>query len=187
MRRFLILAAAILGVLALPGSAAANHDPGYDGSDCDYATQHDPATGSTVGAQAGPGGMDDTATVAAGACVNNTSSTQFQGGAAEVGTDGTNSYAVVDGDNQNAVDPRADGYVGLTTGYEGGSGDAEGSPNCSTTGPDNAANSGPNSGGCFGTGGQWVDTTASPVNPICGDDSGNNWQETTRDGCDVNL
>jgi hypothetical protein len=90
---------------------------------------------------------------------------------------GTQAYAVIDGDNQNA-DP-GDGYLGLSN-YETGTQDAS----CAD-GPDQGQAGTSNSGRCFGAdGGPWVDLSAVPApRPICGNTSGNSWNNTNRDGC----
>jgi len=169
----LVLLAAALGLMALPAGAGA----AANGSDCSYTTTGDP----TAGVQAGPGGTTGTATLAVGACVNApTPANTFQGGAVEAGVgNGTQAYAVIDGDNQNA-DP-GDGYMGLSNYETGSSQDSE----CSGTGPDQGAAGSSNSGGCFGLdGGPWVDLGVLPIpTPICGNSSGNTWNNTTRDGC----
>ena len=143
-----------------------------NGSDCSYTDVGSPFAGVETGR-----GMTDSANAALGACVNApTPVGTFQGGSVEVGLgNGTEPYAVIDGDNENA-DP-LDAY-GAVSGYESsGSRDSE----CSATGPDQGTG-GSNSGGCFGIGGgPWF-----PVPLIaCGNTSGNMWANTTRDGCSI--
>lgn len=185
MRKIILVVLACAGLLALPGSASAVVN---DGNTCSYATDGsetavNPA-GGTVVIYAGPGGMTDEATLAAGGCVN-LGSGAFQGGALEVGNRGTEAYAVIDGDNGNA-DPsgQSDGYMGLSN-FESGTGRDS---NCAN-GPDQGQGGTSNSGGCVGVdNGPWL-----PVPLIsCGNSSGNTWASTTnpntglgRDGCSI--
>jgi hypothetical protein len=143
-----------------------------NGSDCSYTDDG----GQLVGVETGSG-MTGSADIAAGGCVNApTPVGTMQGGTVEVGAgNGTEPYAVIDGDNENAG--ALAGY-GALSGYESsGARDAE----CSATGPDQGMG-GSNSGGCFGVGaGPWF-----PVPLIaCGSTSGNTWVNTTRDGCAI--
>lgn len=203
MRKFGVLAVVVVGVLAVPGAAMANH-----GSNCTYAaTPAGPTTvytplptipGSDPGSDAAvylhntpnQSGMSGDADTAAGACVNNTS-TQPQGGTVEVGTGssvgggGDGTYAIVDGDNQNDVTGQDDGYFGLSN-YENEPATPADSP-CPTATPDNANNSGTNSGQCHGPdGGPYQDAVPGGTPDFaCGNTSGNTWDNSIRDGCSI--
>ena len=184
MRKFLILAVAVLGVMALPGSAAAASI--YDGSTCNGYTGAPPTAG--VHLEAGTGGAS------AGACVN-TGTGSFQGGSVEAGVGedpatgaadpgpGPDAYAVVDGDNDNWIHPQSDGYAGVSNWETGGT--------RATTCGNGAANSS-NSGGCINNIPIPPGAAGSVPTPVCGNTSGNSWngQGTTegsgnRDGCEV--
>ena len=195
IKKFLILAAAVVGVLALPGSAAAT---AYNGADCTYAQSAGP--GDVVVYQSAGGadaavydhntanasGMSADADSATGACVN-TGTGPVQGGAGETGSGssadggGQGEYTVIDGDNANASN--AAGYAGVSN-YENDG--TPGSANCAT-GPDNAANSGTNSGQCHGSDtGPWQDAVpGGGPDFVCGSTSGQNWNSTSRDGCSI--
>lgn len=175
-----MIMAVAAGVLALPGSAAAQQ-AGNTGDDCSYATtgaendQTVPVGSGTVTVYAGSGGLTGTATLAAGACADGLGVAGFDGGAVEAGVGtpvgGPGGYAVVDGDNDN-VDPQgqSDGYFGVSN-YETG-----------TKGSCDGGGSGSNSGGCTGTD-STPDVPAGVV--VCGNTSGNTWNSTTRDGCSI--
>jgi hypothetical protein len=170
------LLAAAIGVLALPASASAQ----ATGSDCSYTD----VNGGVVGVEAGGTGMTGAAgTTAVGACVNlPTPAGTFQGGSGEIGVRGTQAYAVIDGDNQNA-DP-GDGYMGLSNFETGTAGGQTTAAECSASGPDNGEAATSNSGGCFGVDGlAWVALPRAVPTPICGNTSGNSWFSTARDGC----
>ena len=171
--KMLALLAAAIGLLALPANAAAQ---AADGSSCSYTD----VNGGVVGVEAGGSGMTGQADAAVGLCVNApTPVGTLQGGSGEIGVgNGTQAYAVIDGDNENA-DP-ADGYMGLSNFETGAGRDA----NCSGDGPDQGAANSSNSGGCFGIdGGPWVGLPTAVPTPICGNSSGNSWFSTSRDGC----
>ena len=176
MTRLGIIGMALAGALALPASAGAQ----MNGSDCSYAHpegERPEATAYTADQSTG-GGTTGTATLAAGVCVNApTPGGTVQGGVVEIGVgNGTQSYAVVDGDNQNA-DP-LDGYAGVSN-YETGTPDGD----CAN-GPDQGTPGSSNSGECFGfDGGPWIDLGFLPVpRPICGNTSGSTWTSSPRDG-----
>lgn len=164
-------------------------------------------SGGTTEDMNGSGG----AGTVAGGCVN-TGTGAFQGGTAEVGAgedpatgtndpDATDAYAVVDGDNDNVVAGRTDGggYVGASN-YE-----TETKESCDdgateivsaggitvySPGDQDEGGSGSNSGDCFS-----VRSGAGSSNPevltiegiplICGNTTGQNWDESTRDGCTI--
>jgi hypothetical protein len=128
----------------------------------------------------GGSGMSGSADLAAGVCADDLTAPTvgFDGGTAEAG-EGTNPdgspgvYAVVDGDNDN-VDPQgqSDGYIGLST-YETG-----------TKGSCSGGGTGTNSGGCIQVKGVTPEIIVpSPL--VCGNTSGNTWDNTVRDGCAV--
>jgi hypothetical protein len=186
IKKFGLLAAVIVGVLAVPGTAAATHSDGVN-SNCTYAGP--PTAGdTTVYAQATPNGSGSSgsADVAAGACMNDETAPTggFQGGVAECGAGtpaspggGNGAYCVIDGDDANP-DP-ADGYQGIGN-YETGTGQA----NCAT-GADSGQGGTTNSGRCFGPdGGPFADTQGAP-GPMCGNTSGPTWDSTSRDGCSI--
>jgi hypothetical protein len=198
MKRFLLMAAVAALCLVLPGTALAGTRA--NGNDCGYATANGP---TAVPVTAGPatavvyahttpnnGGMSGNADKAVGACLNVQPAAPvgpyaFGGGAVEAGNgaddstvtgDGSGTYAVIDGDNQN-LDPtgQGDGYIGLSN-YE----DSPPQGDCNS-----ATGAGTNSGGCLIVAGQRVaaDGSASPV--VCGNTSGPTWANTSRDGCDI--
>lgn len=205
MRKFVILAAAVSVVMAIPSSSMSRvHD-----DDCDWVGSNgetrlgtppgapDPSTNDPgLVVYTGPGGTTGTATQVVGVCLN-TGAGGFEGGTLEVGrgtdadtgeaTDnvpGTDAYVVADGDQSNA-NP-SDGYVGLSS-YETDSGQNNQAPNGQCDG-----GQGSNGGSCFGviptnTG---VPTDDLPAEhgvptPICGNDTGPQWEDSTRDGCSV--
>jgi len=188
MRKLALLGALLgLGLLSLPASAFA---VAASGNDCDYAkspnqttsvgvdTDDAGTTGDQVYVYQGTGSTDRAGTTAVGACANlNNSASAGQGGFAEAGVNGTELYAVADGDNNNP-NP-ADGYVGISN-FE--SGTRQSSCNASNA----QAGSGSNSGGCGGIKGVLdpipVDLRGIPT-PICGNTSGASWNNTPRDGC----
>jgi hypothetical protein len=197
MKRFVILALGAV-LLALPGNAAATHG----GTDCTYA-QTPNNSGDTVVYVTLPTGGDaavydhntddqagatNEADQATGACVN-AGTGPLQGGTVECGagvngTGGKGEYCVIDGDNQNA-DP-LDAYVGVSN-YEGNDPlDTKRGPQACPY-PDSPPNDGANSGQCLGVGNvpqtyrDWV--PGDGPDPICGSTSGNNWDDTIRDGC----
>lgn len=173
MKRFLIIVVAGLGVLALPGSAAANND-------CSTSTvQQGP-----VGVQAGEGGLTGTADVAVGACVDTWATGiptpgSVEGGTVEAGAgvddEGpTGAYAVADGDDDTSNSLVAN-YAGVSN-YESGS-SADGRCDGDDTG------SGSNSGGCV-----WSEILNRGVAaPLVACDTENNggsaWSEDNQDGC----
>lgn len=166
-------------------------------------------SGGTTENMDGSGG----ATTVVGGCVN-TGTGAFQGGTAEVGAGedpatGTNDpdtapdgYAVVDGDNDNVVAGRTDGggYVGASN-YETGAKEscANGATQIASAGgitvyspgDQDEGGSGSNSGGCFsvrsgaGSSNPEVLTIEGPIAAICGNTTGQNWDESTRDGCTI--
>jgi hypothetical protein len=195
----MLFAAVAVGILAVPGSAAAE-------SDCSYATGTVQTVGPvTVYADAdGAAGTTGTAAVAAGACADGIGVAGFDGGFAEVGAspedpgaDGSSpvnlpdGYAVVDGSDANS-DPagQSDGYVGISNYETGGTRTSEAS--CAASGPDNGSAGSSNSGGCLG-----IDEVISvyvPADlptPVCGNTSGNSFDGSgsqgtgSRDGCSL--
>ena len=90
-------------------------------------------------------------------------------------------YIVIDGDNDNNPD-QAKGYAGMSNYEENGTPRDE---DCAGNGPDQGTAGTTNSGGCFGIdGGPWIDmTTTGAPTPMCGNTSGNRWDDTARDGC----
>jgi hypothetical protein len=193
MRKIIIAVFACTALLAFPSGAfgqAAN------GSDCSYATTNGPAAGSetptpvavgtgTAVVYTGQEGTPGDASTVVGGCVDLNGQLaggggRFDGGTVEVGTGARGTYAVVDGDNNNA-DPsgQSDGYMGLSN---------YGAPGTAGGDCDDGAPGTPNSGGCFGADqpvGQWVDLPAAVPTPMCGNTSGNTWNSTSRDGCSI--
>lgn len=165
-----VLTLAVAGVLALPGSALATHA----GSTCPDGPAY---------AQTTPdgSGSSDAADAAVGVCVDGVNATIpnwgfFDGGLVEVGVEGTDAYAVVDGDDAN-TDPSATdqsaGYIGVNTGFETGVKDGA----C-----DNVdSGTGTNSGGCLWVKPAGPGVSGSPI--ICGNTSGASWDASGRDGC----
>lgn len=205
MRRSAIVMAVALGVLVIPGSALANHESSETAPvNCGYATGQDVNSGpgpvvvyaDTAGGNAGSSGQADTA---AGACASGlgagVSPLVLDGGIAEAGSGtapgGSGSYAVIDGSNANQDPARqSDGYIGVSN-FETGANDSSSAPQ----NPDGCSNdgSGSNSGGCIGVLGNTTDVPPGsnpgarpPVpTPICGNTTGNSWDNTVRDGCEV--
>jgi hypothetical protein len=182
VKRIGVVVAAVIGVIAVPGTASA----ATDGTTCSYTSTQQlavpiPGTGIVAYADAdGGSGMSGQANAAAGVCVYSPTTLPtgaFAGGTGEVG-EGTSTgglpgaYAVIDGSNAN-TDPQgaSDGYAGVSN-YETG-----------TTGNCSGGGTGTNSGGCFEIKPTGV---ALPVPLlVCGNTSGDTWSNTVRDGCAV--
>jgi hypothetical protein len=175
LKRVAFLAVVVGAIAALPGSASAR-------SDCSYA-------GGGPVAVYTDGGVTPAGDAILGVCVDAGGSV---GGYGEVGSNGTNHYAVIDGHDGN---PGASaGYGGIVTGYETGAQD-QCSPNVlapsgTDVGDDTDEGSGTNQGGCFSVRGG--NSSGSPVLvsvplvPLaCGNTSGADWTSASRDGCTV--
>jgi hypothetical protein len=192
IKKFAILAAVAVGVLAIPGTAAATHSSAGN-STCTYA-QNEPTSVTqgdvTVYAETTQdgSGSSGTADAAAGVCMNDETAPTggVQGGTLEAGAGsdstgaagGDGAYVVLDGDDANP-DP-ADGYQGLSNYETGGT-----TASCGTTADDGAAGS-TNSGKCFGPdGGPYTNTQGLVPGPMCGNTSGPTWDSTSRDGCSI--
>ena len=144
--------------MALPGPASARTDCAYAGGG--------PVQVYTSGGVTGDALL--------GACVD-LNQGQLDGGYAEIGSNGTNHYGVVDGSD---VQPgQAAGYGGIVTGYETG----QTEPACDQSdGYLTPAEGGTNSGGCFAIRG----VIAVPGVPLaCGNTTGADWTASSRDGC----
>jgi hypothetical protein len=138
-----------------------------------------------------------TGATAVGACLD-TGTSPFHGGNVEAGVgNGTQAYAVVDGNDANSVLPTGSdkGYIGVSdyeTGAKGsGPQDATG---CTIVGGGETAGSGTNSGGSYGLKpvagltpcvGVTLPSAVSSVVPlvVCGNVSSPDWGNTPRDGC----
>lgn len=120
MKKYGLVLAASLGLLALPGSAVAVDDCSYAGGGPAQVYTSGGATGGAL----------------LGACVN--TGLPVDGGYVEVGQAGGGSYAVIDGSDANPANGA--GYAGLSSAETGGR---------DTTCNDNDTGSGTNSGGCL--------------------------------------
>lgn len=193
-----------LTVAMLPGSAMAESgcDDGY--------TQ---VAGSPVYVHAGSGGLtDNPADTSAGACAYSTALSDqgvgFTGGTVEAGTGaggviwgaggpgvspnpgghptcgwgGTDPQCVM-----NALAQGIPGVYVVAQGQDGntiGTGQLEGYIGVSTLEENNSADGGStNSGGEIAIDGVGVYNIPSPL--VCGNTSGNNWDSTTRQGCEI--
>ena len=171
MRKMGVIAALVLGalgVLAIPSSALAI-------SDCSYAS------GTTVGPVTVYTSGGRTGDALAGACAD--TGLAIDGGYAEVGSGSGQAYAIVDGSDAN-TEPTGfgDGYIGVSNYESGASRDAD----CATNGPDQGSAGTTNSGGCLGVDGVgWVALPGAVPTPACGNSSGNDWANTSRDGCSI--
>jgi hypothetical protein len=198
-----VILAGVLGVLLGAGLLVTQGANAYNGTSCQGATIVPPITtppvtnpvdNSTIvpsqtithGSIHGPGGDEvvcadgfapDTAgnidggAIVAGLTFNN-GPNRFCVGPNEVGplTLPVGAYIVIDGDNAN-TDP-LDGYIGISN-FETSSGNQ----NCQQGG----GGGGSNSGGSFGVDGQPI--TQLPLPIVCGNTSGDDYGNTTRDGC----
>jgi len=193
-----------LTLAAVPGTALANQD-------CSgYGTTSESAGPVTVAVQAGSGGSSlsqDSDVTAVGVCGYETLTPGFTGGTLEAGV-GTLSdgvlYAgvpVVDTNPQpnghtscgwGLSDPQCamtgvavPGVYLVAQGQNGNTGQLQGYAGLSTLEQKNAKNDGgsTNSGGEIGLNGISVYNIPSPI--VCGDTSGTDWNDTTRQGCEI--
>lgn len=158
MRKGVVVVVVLVsGALLAPVTAHARHLTGA--TNCQYVdSEMNVRILSDTAVYVGSGGTTDDATVV-GACMNEQTSTGFDGGTVECGvaddadTDeildavpavGTDAYCVVDGDDDNAPQALA-GYVGLSS-YE----DDADEP-ARTVNGDCDGNGGSNGGSCLGT------------------------------------
>jgi len=198
MSKSMFIVAALTAALAMPATATAAP---RDGSSCSYTGDGSETRvgNDTVAVYTGDG-VTDQATVAAGACVNLDGAfapggNRFDGGTAEAGAGtpagGPGGYAVVDGDNDNldqSGQNGSQGYVGLSN-FETGAARETCEP-----GTAGESGSGTNSGGCLIVRDPTSSDPSSPGDDIvgapvpllaCGNDSGKQFEETTRDGCSI--
>ena len=180
MKRFLAVGIVAAAILTPMGAFAAH------GTGCGYTSTQDSRT--PVGSNAvvyfdtsgSNGGTTKTADQAVGVCTQGVPvSGSFEAGhGANKGsgrsglrgivTDGA--YVIVDGDNLNG-DP-IDGYAGVSN-YETGSTNCTNNVNCSGT----------NGGGYVGPGGGPYAPVCVPL--ACGNTTGQSWDDSKRDGCEV--
>jgi hypothetical protein len=190
----LLLAALAAGAILIPAGAFANHP----NNSCGYAAnqEHKQDLGGAAIVYAdtnGGGGTSGTADQAVGAC---TYQAGQPGGAFEAGhsaTKGSNDsawyslakdgvYVVADG-NRNNPDP-ADGYAGISN-YETGK-----QGTCDNNGDDNQGTtndcSGTNGGGHVGApGGPYASDYGVYLPIVCGNTTGDQWDNSKRDGCEA--
>ena len=183
MKRIALLAALAAGLVALPGSAAAR-------TDCSYNSVANGGNGLPVYApDTAVGGKGVTGDAIVGACVDAGGGV---GGYAEIGSNGTNHYGVIDGHDGNPSSSA--GYGGIVTGYETGTQDQCDpnilAPDGTDVGDDTDEGSGTNQGGCFSvragnSSGSPVLVSVPGVPLACGNTSGPAWDDAGRDGCTI--
>ena len=162
MKRIALLAVIVGALVALPGSATAR-------TDCSYTASPVYTSGGVTG------------DALLGVCVD--TNTAADGGYLEIGSNGTNHYAVIDGSDVNPG--AAGGYGGVVTGYETGAQDQ-----CDQPADQTDEGSGTNQGGCFSV--RAGNSSGSPVLisvpgiPLaCGNTTGPDWTNAGRDGCTI--
>ena len=191
-----------LTVGMLPGTAMADHsDAGCD----DGYTQ---VANTPVYVDAGgPGQVDGSSNTSAGACVNEGLTPGFTGGTVEAGVGGAGAlYGGVPGVSTNpnghpscgwgGTDPQCTlnnllpagipGVYLIAQGQDGntvGTGQLQGYAGISTMEQTGSDGNSTNSGGEIAILGVGVYNIPSPI--VCGNTSGNNWDSTSRQGCEI--
>ena len=190
---------------ALPGTAMANQN-------CDgYGTQSETVAGVTVAVQAGSGSTGlsgDPDVTAVGVCGFEGVTPGFSGGTLEAGADTSDGVLIagvpvinptpnVGGHTScgwGGTDPQCvmdtitgvPGVYVVAQGQEGntiGTGQLQGYAGVSNYEHPNADGNSTNSGGEIGIEGISVYNIPSPI--VCGDTSGHDWNDTSRQGCEI--